>query len=80
MMFHDAVLKIEKASDEVRREERVISWLGSRLYVPSTIMSVEEKSKKNIDIGAMPVVYYEWDRCYPHNCTGGIVNECNESE
>ena len=42
MMFHDAVLKIEKASDEVRREERVISWLGSRLYVPSTIMSVEE--------------------------------------
>ena len=42
MMFHDAVLKIEKASDEVRREERVISWLGSSLYVPSTIMSVEE--------------------------------------
>ena len=27
MMFHDAVLKIEEVSEEVRREERVVSWL-----------------------------------------------------
>ena len=45
MMFHDAVLKIEEVSEEVRREERVVSWLGDRLYVPSTIISVEEEGK-----------------------------------
>ena len=45
MMFHDAVLKIEEVSEEVRREERVISWLNGRLYVPSTIISVEEEGK-----------------------------------
>ena len=45
MMFHYFVLKIEDVSEEVKREEEMKAWLLGKLYVPSTIISIEENGK-----------------------------------